>query len=164
MSRHKRTDDYGKRYGRLTVISHDPDNPRNLLCRCDCGRVVSVVAGNVRYGSTRSCGCLHSDFQRENCVSNFDGYFETMRQSGSNPARLFKHAVRRDSKTGVVGVTISPRSGKFVARITTNYKTIELGSYDTLAEAAEARRRAELKYHEPIVREWLASKGGVKSA
>lgn len=58
----------GQRYGRLTVISRD--NRGEYIsggirrtawkCRCDCGAEVVVLAGNLRSGMTRSCGCLRT--------------------------------------------------------------------------------------------------------
>lgn len=52
------------RFGRLTVISEDPDDTKHRsmwICRCDCGNVVSVSSGHLRYGDTKSCGCYKSE-------------------------------------------------------------------------------------------------------
>lgn len=48
----------GEVFGLLTVIAPNPDNPRQWLCRCQCGRETSVEAHNLRSGHTKSCGCL----------------------------------------------------------------------------------------------------------
>lgn len=50
----------GKRYERLTVIdlSHREKGVIVWNCICDCGQKKKVRAGNLRSGSTRSCGCL----------------------------------------------------------------------------------------------------------
>lgn len=51
----------GDRYGRLTVVAFSHINnhgKRCWLCQCDCGKTVIVVAGNLRSGATKSCGCL----------------------------------------------------------------------------------------------------------
>lgn len=52
----------GEKYGMLSPI-----NPccrrSNLIawkCLCDCGNYAIVTTKNLRNGSTRSCGCLHS--------------------------------------------------------------------------------------------------------
>lgn len=34
---------------------------RMLLCRCDCGVEKNLLPGSLRYGSTRSCGCLQKE-------------------------------------------------------------------------------------------------------
>lgn len=56
-------------------------------------------------------------------------------------------SAHRDSKTGVLGVCLEKRSGKYLARIKTPKKTIHLGLFDTAEEAAAARKTAEAIYH-----------------
>lgn len=53
--------------------------------------------------------------------------------------------VSKNSKLGVLGVSLTPE-GKYKARIMVNRKEIRLGHYETLEEAIEARRKAELMY------------------
>lgn len=52
----------GMRFGRLSVIQKDVRKGNNgqsyYICKCDCGKVVSVVANNPRSGHTKSCGCI----------------------------------------------------------------------------------------------------------
>ncbi|HEX3058063.1 MAG TPA: hypothetical protein VHP62_01805 [Usitatibacter sp.] len=58
----------GHRYGRLTVVSYEGMTPsRNKLwrCRCDCGGESIAQLGNLRNGTTQSCGCLHSEVTRQ---------------------------------------------------------------------------------------------------
>lgn len=50
------------------------------------------------------------------------------------------------NKTGVRGVY--PYKGKWVARITRNYKVINLGTFSTFEEAVIARKQEESKYVE----------------
>lgn len=51
-----------QRFGRLTVIRDSKERAKCghiiWLCRCSCGRQTKVISGNLRYGHTRSCGCL----------------------------------------------------------------------------------------------------------
>lgn len=52
----------GQRFGRLTVLRKDEvKHPKQegawWVCQCDCGNVVSVFGGALRYGSKKSCGC-----------------------------------------------------------------------------------------------------------
>ena len=62
----------GKRFGRLVVkkLSHKEKHPdRSYIyweCKCDCGNRTVVRAGNLRYGSTKSCGCL-----KKECEASF---------------------------------------------------------------------------------------------
>lgn len=50
-----------ERFGSLVAIrleKYVPNSGNFWLCRCDCGKECSVVVRSLRYGSTRSCGCL----------------------------------------------------------------------------------------------------------
>lgn len=49
----------GRKFGRLTALYAEPEAGRDAwLCECDCGNSAHVDAGNLRRGTTRSCGCL----------------------------------------------------------------------------------------------------------
>lgn len=50
--------------------------------------------------------------------------------------------------SGVVGVSFNKNTKKYAAYITKNYKMVWLGAYDTLEEAAKARRAAEDQLNE----------------
>ena len=53
----------GNRYGRLTVIGlaeSSGDGKRRWICKCDCGEIRTVQAGNLTSGHTTSCGCKKS--------------------------------------------------------------------------------------------------------
>lgn len=53
----------GTRFGRL-VIEGQTDKrmgSKRYVCLCDCGIRKTVTAGNLRSGSTNSCGCLKRD-------------------------------------------------------------------------------------------------------
>ena len=56
---------------------------------------------------------------------------------------------RRDfgREVGIAGIRIAKRNGKYVARIGFEGRQIHLGTFVTLDEAVEARRKAELKYY-----------------
>lgn len=43
----------GRVFGKLTVIGREPK--RKVHCRCECGRLCTVDAGNLRSGRTTSC-------------------------------------------------------------------------------------------------------------
>lgn len=50
----------GKRYGMLTVISQaqsTKDGMAKWNCLCDCGNQFEATGGNIRFGTTKSCGC-----------------------------------------------------------------------------------------------------------
>lgn len=54
----------GLRYGRLVGVSFahkSRSGHAHWLFLCDCGNEVVAAGGNVRSGSTASCGCLHRE-------------------------------------------------------------------------------------------------------
>lgn len=57
----------GNTYGRLTVLEQGPsvkysNKPVVMwVCKCVCGSIRVTSGGSLRYGSTRSCGCLSAD-------------------------------------------------------------------------------------------------------
>lgn len=54
---------------------------------------------------------------------------------------------RVDNKLGIKGVSYDPPTGRYRAEITVNKKTIRLGRFTTLEEAAKARKDAEIAHH-----------------
>ena len=55
----------GQRFGKLTVLARDFDDPRNKTqkasfwkCRCDCGNIKTISYNSLTRGQTLSCGCL----------------------------------------------------------------------------------------------------------
>lgn len=56
----------GQKFGRLTVLELDikktkETNHTYWICRCDCGKTLSVWASNLKNGNTQSCGCYWSE-------------------------------------------------------------------------------------------------------
>lgn len=85
----EREDITGRRFGRLTVISFDHDDPhRNSywLCECDCGNKTVVTRGGLTSGNTTSCGCY-----------NRERVSESTRTHGLSRTPLYK--VWRDMRT-----------------------------------------------------------------
>lgn len=67
----------GETFGRLFVLrqnGRDKDGCVLWLCRCTCGKDVTVSSNKLRTGHTKSCGCLLSDMLRERNkrVTTFD--------------------------------------------------------------------------------------------
>lgn len=58
----------GDEFGRLTVIAEasrrvQPSGQTKAvcLCRCECGKEKQILRGALKYGYTRSCGCLNKE-------------------------------------------------------------------------------------------------------
>jgi hypothetical protein len=70
----------GQVFERLRVICRSGSTALNqplYLCWCICGQISIVQAGNLRSGTTRSCGCLakeiHSKVYKEICKKKHQG-------------------------------------------------------------------------------------------
>ncbi len=77
----------GKRFGRLVVTSITKKRVCThvvWLCQCDCGKITSVVSGDLLSGGTKSCGCLRKE-QRANSKPSFKHGDASRRK----PARLY---------------------------------------------------------------------------
>lgn len=75
------TDYIGSRYGRLTVTGlselkrYKGTTAVIVDCLCDCGNLNSYHLGNLKRGTTRSCGCLRDQSLRSRpAVSPFSRY------------------------------------------------------------------------------------------
>lgn len=55
----------GDRYGRLVAIEAVPHTSGRWRFACDCGRMKTISAKSVRFGDTRSCGCLRSELSAQ---------------------------------------------------------------------------------------------------
>lgn len=52
----------GQRFDRLVVLRREPHPKRvHWLTQCDCGKVATVAAVELRAGKTRSCGCRRAE-------------------------------------------------------------------------------------------------------
>ena len=53
----------GQRFGRLVITEYAGRNgtATQWKCTCDCGNTIVALAGNIKKGDTRSCGCLRRE-------------------------------------------------------------------------------------------------------
>ena len=56
----------GNKYTRLEVLRRGPNADSQHVvvqwwCRCDCGKELLVVGGNLKSGRSQSCGCLRDE-------------------------------------------------------------------------------------------------------
>jgi len=145
-------------FGRLTARYRDGVRNRSVIwvCECKCGNVVSVPARDLVSGNTTSCGCAVKDFAKSLKQHNkqhhtVDGVF----------VPLLRQKIQTNNKTGVKGVSVQrDKKGrvKYVANITVNGKRMYLGIYPTIEQAAEARKRAEERYHKPYLEQYEEEK------
>ena len=65
-----RGDLVGQKFGRLVVLERfkDKNGWTQFRCKCDCGNYKVASGSNLKYGNTKSCGCLHKE-SIKNCLS-----------------------------------------------------------------------------------------------
>jgi hypothetical protein len=87
----------GRKFGRLTVAGYAGRNARGgsqWLCECECGSEIISRQRSLQSGSTRSCGCLHSDVVIKHADSNSTEYrtWDSMKRRCYNPrTKHFEH-------------------------------------------------------------------------
>ena len=139
----------GKRFGRLLVMREEGSSGSGGLlwrCLCECGRTCVVGTKELRNGNTSSCGCGND----ENRARNMRARSDAIHVDGTNLASIASGKLRPDNKTGVRGV-YRTKSGRYKAAITFQGRTKYLGTFDELADAAEARREAEQELFDPVL-------------
>ncbi len=147
----------GKRFGRLTVIkdSGKRTSNRNVIwiCKCDCGKTISVVGNSLTSGNTQSCGCLQIETNKNNNEKYITNQFRINFVENTALDQLTKK-VSKNNKSGTKGVCWRRKTGKWRARIGIFGKDIYLGEFENLEDAVNARKRAEEKYFHPILEKY----------
>lgn len=67
---------------------------------------------------------------------------------------LLNKGVRRDSSSGVTGVTWNKRKALWHSRITVDKRTISLGYFEDLCKAIDARKLAEERYRHAVIHKY----------
>jgi hypothetical protein len=53
----------GDTFNNLTIVSEaekQASSPRVFICKCKCGNFIKTLLSSIKYGHTKSCGCLNS--------------------------------------------------------------------------------------------------------
>ncbi|MGM0124880.1 hypothetical protein IGI37_002274 [Enterococcus sp. AZ194] len=144
----------GKRFNRLTVIEATHERKWGGIlykCICDCGNELLVAGADLNRKNTQSCGCLQKDAARNNIING--KYFQSTMFEGTNIS-LLNSKIPSSNTSGVKGVTWSKKANKWKAQIGFQNKTIYLGLFSNVQEAADARKAAEQKYFKPILEKY----------
>lgn len=135
----------GQVFGRLTVISPTEKRKHGGFvweCRCECGNTVFVSTYQLTSGVKRSCECLH--------VETATAHVNTIRGKnhidGTNVGAIKHNRIFANNTSGVRGVSWHAHRGKWYARLTFQGQRHSLGYFDSMDDAAKARKDAEEKY------------------
>lgn len=103
----------GKRYGRLTVISRDPNKQCFWICLCDCGNFHSSLSTRLNNGNCRSCGCLQRETMEsfwEKCTTHGEGSVKTRTKEYTAWAQIKSRCTNTKNKAyyryGGCGITM----------------------------------------------------------
>ena len=152
----------GRKVGRLTVLEFLKDIKKDRKyawkCLCDCGNEFVATSSELVNNNIQSCGCIGKEkariaVEKARAVA-FGG--------GTNIADITKRGLRVDNKTGVRGVV--KRGSRFRALIGFKKKKYNLGTFDTLEEAIEARKKAEAEMYDTFLEQWHIEKNQEKSS
>ena len=123
----------GKQFGNLTVAAYDGrrGGKHYWRCLCKCGKEAIVCQSNLKSSHTRSCGCLSDPRGTRHFVE------------GTCIESIRSRKVSASNKSGIRGVYFNRRSGRWIAQITFQGHTRYLGSFESLEEAAQVRKKAE---------------------
>lgn len=140
----------GKRFGKLVVLKEL--GYRRVLCRCDCGSIKEVNKSHLLSGDIVSCGCV----LKQTAIKSR----EPKLYKGTDINKISTSAATSRSSTGIRGVSYSKRRGKYSANIGFRGQKFELGYFDTIEEAAKARKTAEERLYKPLIEEWRNKNAG----
>lgn len=128
----------GKKFDRLTAKYplSDRDSKGGVVwhCTCECGNEVDVPYNWLVHGNLRSCGCWKRE--RESKLGDL-----LTRVNGTSIDMIKSKKIPTDNTSGVKGVYF--QKGKWIAKIVFQQKQYHLGQYDSIEEAAQARKEAE---------------------
>lgn len=149
----------GQRYGKLTVLAPAENiGVRTAwLCRCDCGKELTVTTLNLRKGSCTSCGCSKTESGIPAGLASLT-YID-----GTCVEMIRAKTVRRNNTSGVPGVDWSRRKQVWRASICFKGKRHYLGAYHRFEDAVNARKMAEMQFYDSFLQEYDEKNSGKDS-
>lgn len=137
----------GQRFGCLVAqsLTDRRDEKGSVIwhCRCDCGNDVDVSYNSLVYCNQKSCGCQKKEHDKA-----LGGFL--VHVDGTSIDALKSSKLPSNNTTGVKGVYLV--KGRYLAKIVFQHRQYFLGTYASVGEAAEARKKAEEAIHGEVIR------------
>lgn len=140
----KRIDLAGQRIGKLTVLGRSKQyatrgarKTQLWECRCDCGAITFKATDTLTNSNISMC---------RNCAGMYAAQKARERAgfvSGTQLSKIRVDSHQSNNQTGVRGVYYDKKSGKYRARLRFRRKIYDLGSFNNLDDAIQARKKAE---------------------
>lgn len=148
----------GERFGNLTVL--EPTNRRDKnngsvvwRCVCDCGSLKEATEADLKRGAVRSCCCIARKFSRKNGKKVLTEQAKKVCVENTRLDNLTA-AKAKNNTSGYKGVTWDGSRGKWRAQIVFKGKAYHLGRYNTIEQAAAARKQAEEELYKPVLEKY----------
>ena len=138
----------GTVFGRLEVMNKIEEKIGGeyyYLCMCNCGESKKIRGSDLRKGRVKSCGCMSKE--------RLNSYRKEVFVERTLLTLIASKKANKNSQTGVRGVYLT-QSGKYEAKLEFQRKRYHLGTFETLEEAAAARKEGEEKYYKPILEKY----------
>lgn len=134
----------GKRYGRLTVVkklnvrSHGGKVLWECICDCSQKTVCQITTNDLISGKYKSCGCLVKEATKRMAGKQLASGLKYT--DGTELIHLFSIAIPKNNTSGIRGVYIDKRSGKYRASYKYQGKTYHIrGLFSDPNDAKNAR-------------------------
>lgn len=138
---HKIDNLIGKKFGKLTVVSfaYAKNTKAYWNCKCECGGTIIAKGTFLKTGNIVSCGCAKKASRDEGLKQIKKAFVDGTNIKQISPDRK----LNSNNKTGFNGVSWSTQRHKYHAQITFKRKVYNLGFYDDIEDAKQARLKAE---------------------
>lgn len=144
----------GKRIGRLTVLGlSEKRGSRGARtvplweCKCDCGEITYKATDTLNNADTSMCNKCAQKYAAEK-MRERAGFVD-----GTQITKLNNADKSSNNSSGIRGVYYDRKSNKWRARLRFKGKVMDFGSYYSINDAIEARKKAE----ESVFEEFLES-------
>jgi len=117
--------------------------------QCVCGKRFKMSLANII--GRKSCGCKAMEVYRKNAKR---GRKKTGLYKGTMVSKIKSNNLPVTNTSGIKGVRVNKKTGKYEAYICVSGKRMHLGTFDRKKYAKEARLKAERKYFVPLIREY----------
>lgn len=124
----ERSDRYGSRGNRKTQL---------WKCRCDCGAITYKATDTLTNPDVSMCKECAAEYAITHARSNL-GF-----EAGTQITKITNQKSESDNLSGVRGVYLDRKTGKYRARLKFQGKLYNFGSYAHLDDAVKARRCGE---------------------
>lgn len=146
----------GQRFGRLVVLRRSDQyvlisgQKRKYMweCRCDCGEIVHRLSEKLRLDKNCSCKtCMGK--AAASTMTDSAGFIE-----GTQLCKLTATKANANSSSGVRGVFLNRRTGKWRATLKFKGNNHYLGEFINVEDAIKARQQAEELFFTPILEKY----------